>query len=41
MFRFDDRKETTVNLDGRPRDDADYYQESDVREAIKKSRGES
>jgi predicted RNA binding protein YcfA (HicA-like mRNA interferase family) len=38
LYRFEDRDETTVTLDGKPGDDAKHYQEKDVREAIKRAR---
>ncbi|MFL5760910.1 MAG: hypothetical protein ACJ789_14395 [Thermomicrobiales bacterium] len=41
MSHFKDREDITVTLDGRPGDDAKHYQEKQVREAVKKSRGES
>jgi predicted RNA binding protein YcfA (HicA-like mRNA interferase family) len=38
VYRFNDRPEITVVLDGRPGDDAQHYQEKQIREAIRKAR---
>jgi hypothetical protein len=40
LYEVPGRPDTRVNLDGQPGDDARFYQEKQVREAIKKARGE-
>jgi hypothetical protein len=38
VYRFNSRPEITVVLDGRPGDDAQHYQEKQIRKAIRKAR---